>query len=77
MREVFDCDHVRRLVELFDEQLRGIDLILGLLCGPFHDCFSYRSVIVIVAIIEQMFVIAEENIANDCVDNVSQNGEFN
>jgi hypothetical protein len=22
-------------------------------------------------------VIAEENIANDCVDNVSQNGEFN
>jgi hypothetical protein len=70
-RDVFDCDLVRQLVELFDEQLHGIDLLFGLLGGPLCDRLCYRSVIITITIIEQLFVIAEENIANDRVNNVS------
>jgi hypothetical protein len=36
-----------------------------------------RSVIITVAIIEQLFVIAKENITNDRVDNVSRDDELN
>ncbi len=71
MHDVLDSDLVCQLIKLFDEQIHGIDLLLGLLGGPLHDCLNHRSVIVNVAIIEQLFIIAEENIANDCVDNVN------
>jgi len=49
---------------------------LDFLAAFFCDHFNFRNVIVIVAIIEQLFVIAEENITNDRVDNVSQDDEF-
>jgi hypothetical protein len=61
---------------LFDEQLHDINLLLGLLGGPLCDRFNRHSVIVTVVIIEQLFVIAEENIANDRVNNVSRDDEF-
>ncbi|CAK9215083.1 unnamed protein product [Sphagnum troendelagicum] len=77
MHDILDCDLVRRLIELFDKQIHGVDLLLGFLGGPFHNCLNRRNVIVNVAIIEQLFIIAEENIANDCVDNVNRNDEFN
>ncbi len=74
--DVFNYDLVCRLIELFDEQLHGVDLLLGLLSGLLHDRLNCHSVIVIVAIIGQMFVIVEENIANDRVDNVSRYDKF-
>jgi len=70
-RDILDCDLVHRLVALFDEQFHGVDLLLGLLGGPLCDCFNFHNVIVIVATFEQLFVIAEENITNDRVNNVS------
>lgn len=76
MHDVLDCDLVRRFVRLFDEQLHGVDLLLGLLGSPLRNHLSYCSVIVIVTIIEQLFVIAEENITNDRVDNVNRDDEF-
>ncbi len=76
-RNVFDCELLRRLVGLFDKQLHGVDLLLGCLGSHFCDRLNRNNVIVIVAIIEQMFVIVEENIVNDRVDNVNRNDEFN
>jgi hypothetical protein len=52
MREVLDCDLLHRLVKLFDEQLHGIDILLGLLGGPLHNHLNHHSVIIIVIIIE-------------------------
>lgn len=75
--DVFYCDLVRQFIGFFSKQLHGVDLLLGLLGRPLHDHFNHRSVIVTITIIEQLFVIAEENIANDHVDNVSRNDEFN
>jgi hypothetical protein len=76
MRDVLDCDLVHRLVELFDKQLHGVDLLLGLFGNPFLDRLNCCNVIIIVVIIEQLFVIAEKNIANDRVDNVSIDDKF-
>jgi len=61
---------------LFDKELYGIDLLLGLLGGPLHDRLSCCNVIITISIIEQLFVIAKENIVNDRVDNVSRDDKF-
>jgi len=75
--DILDCDLIRRLVGLFDEQLHGVDLFLGLFGSHFCNHLSHCNVIVVITIIEQLFVIVEENIANDRVDNVYQDEEFN
>jgi hypothetical protein len=61
---------------LFDEQLHGVNLLLGFLGSLLHDHLNHRSVIVNVTIIEQLFIIVEENIANDHVDNGSRDDKF-
>ncbi len=74
--DILDYDLKCRFIGLFDEQLHGVNLLLGFLGSPFHDHLNHRSVIVSVSIIEQLFIIVEENIANDHVDNGSRNDEF-
>ncbi len=60
MCDVFNCDLVCRFVALFDEQLHGVDLLLGLHGDLVCDRFSRHNVIITVATIEQLFVIVED-----------------
>ncbi|CAK9866050.1 unnamed protein product [Sphagnum jensenii] len=59
-----------KVVLILDEQFEGVGLLLGLLGGLLGDCAGHVVIIVVVAVgVGQYLVVAEEQVANDRIDN--------
>ncbi len=57
------------MVLILDEQFEGVGLLLGLLSGLLGDCAGHVVVTIAVVVgVGQYFVVAEEQVANDRID---------